>query len=319
MPSRARTLTGAALPHRLSDLRDPPECLYLRGELPGGPAVAVVGTRRPTPPAVRFTEGLAAALAEAGVAVLSGGAEGIDSAAHRGALAAGGRTVVVAPAGFRRPFPAFNRELFAAVVARGGAYLSVAPDRSAASRATFFARNACLVALAHAVVVVQAPLRSGARNAARWARAHGRPLFVVPSAPWIPQGRGCVVEIKRGARVCEGPEDVLAELERQQLHPLPAREPPDGGSPATRQGLLPFGKAEPARSRAALGELAKRVLDALERGAAHIDQVCEETGLSVAVVQRQILTLTLQGVLAPAPPGGCPGVDNPRSPRKAHA
>src|SRR3954469_21999932 len=93
-----RCLFGNALPGRLADLDAPPARLFLRGELPRGPAVAIVGTRNPTLAYANYAHDLARALAEAGVAVLSGGAEGIDTEAHRGALAAGGVTVVVAPA-----------------------------------------------------------------------------------------------------------------------------------------------------------------------------------------------------------------------------
>src|SRR6266849_4277344 len=117
MPEGVETcLMGSALPSRLAHLEAPPERLFLRGELPRGPAVAIVGTRHPTTRGAEYARELAFELAQAGVAVLSGGAEGIDTEAHRGALAAGGVTVVVAPAGFEHPFPEQNAELFRAVV-----------------------------------------------------------------------------------------------------------------------------------------------------------------------------------------------------------
>ncbi len=190
-----RCLTGSALPRQLADLETPPDRLFLRGELPRGPAVAIVGTRHPTDEYACFARELACELAEAGVAVLSGGAEGIDTEAHRGALAAGGVTVVVAPAGFERPYPEKNAELFRQIVATGGAYLSLPEPNCPAPRGIFFARNACLVALAHLVVVVESPIRSGARNAAAHARRLGRPLFVVPAPPWHGNGRGCLAEL----------------------------------------------------------------------------------------------------------------------------
>src|SRR3954469_25974014 len=104
----AKELTGERLPPRISDLADPPARLYLHGELPRGPAVAVVGTRKASAEGLAFTRALAAELAAAGVAVLSGGAKGVDTAAHEGALDVGGVTVVVTPAGFERPFPKEN-------------------------------------------------------------------------------------------------------------------------------------------------------------------------------------------------------------------
>ena len=160
-------LTGSALPGRLADLEKPPERLYLRGELPRGPTVAIVGTRHSTREYEGYARTLARDLAEAGIAVLSGGAKGIDTQAHWGALDAGGVTVVVAPAGFDRPFPAKNAELFRRVVDGGGAYLSLVDAGTPATSGIFFRRNECLVALAHVVVVVEARFRGGALNSAK--------------------------------------------------------------------------------------------------------------------------------------------------------
>lgn len=218
---RERRLSGSRLPPGLGDLPDPPKLVYVRGELPRGPRVAIVGTRYPTQGAALFAFELAAQLAHRGVAVLSGGAKGIDSMAHSGALAVGGSTVVVAPGGFRRPFPPENSGLFRQVVERGGAYLSLSPSDTPASRGGFFPRNACLVALCHAVVVVEAPVRSGARNAAARARELGRPLFVAPAAPYNAQGIGCIVELKLGARPLYSERDVLQLLADARLHAIP--------------------------------------------------------------------------------------------------
>ncbi|MEB2322421.1 MAG: DNA-processing protein DprA, partial [Sorangiineae bacterium] len=165
-----RCLRGAARPPALADLPEPPEVLYLRGELARAPAVAIIGTRAPSPGALGYTRSLASALGRAGVTIVSGGAVGIDAAAHEGALDAGGSCLVVAPSGYERPFPRENAPLFRAVVERGGAYLSLVPGDVPASRGAFFLRNAVLVALADLVILVEAPYRSGARNAA--AAAH---------------------------------------------------------------------------------------------------------------------------------------------------
>ena len=278
-------LAGEGRPPRLADLEEPPARLYLRGELPRGPAVTVVGTREPSAEGLALTRTFAAELAAAGVAVLSGGAKGIDTAAHEGALDAGGVTVVVTPAGFDRPYPAENAELFARVVSAGGAYLSLYPDEAPADRARFFARNACLVALAHAVVVTQAPYISGAANAAKWARRLGRPLFVVPHSPWVAAGKGAIRELRRGAIPLDRPQEVLKLLAASGLHPLPM---------AAVQGEL-WPKSA--------GSEEDPVLRALKEGACHADEISERTGLSLAVVQQRILTLALSGVLVPGPSG----------------
>jgi len=278
-------LEGERLPRRLADLAEPPPRLYLRGELPRGPAVAIVGTRYPSPDAVAFTKTLASELAAAGVAVLSGGAEGIDAAAHQGALDVGGVTVVVAPGGFRKPFPEKNAELFGLIVERRGAYLSLVPDDVGAARGSFFARNACLVALAHAVIVTQLPVRSGAANAAKWARELGRPLFIVPQSPWEGPGKGAIRELRLGGRPLDRAEDVLKLLAASGLHAVPT---------AAVQGEL-WPASAPSEE--------DPVLRALKEGACHPDEISERTGLSLATVQQRILTLALSGVLVPGPLG----------------
>ncbi len=291
MAAPARVLVSPDLPARLYDLEEPPLVLYVHGELPRGPAVALVGTRKPSPRGRRFARELARDLARAGVTVLSGGAKGIDSAVHRGALLGGGTTVVVAPGGFEKPFPERNARLFERIVSRGGAYVSLVADDEAATRAAFFPRNACLVALAHALVVVEAPMRSGARNAAGWARRLGRPLFAVPSAPWNLRGRGCNEELRLGARVVEGARDLLRQLEAAHLHPL---APPAPALAAATPTQLQLGLELDDESR---------VRRAIADGAGHPDEICALTGLPAARVQGLVLTLTLKGALVPAPDG----------------
>ncbi len=282
--SASEQLTGERLPPRLADLSAPPSRLYLRGELPRGPAVAVVGTRRASPEALAFSRSFAAELAAAGVAVLSGGAEGIDTAAHLGALDVGGATVVVAPGGFNRPFPEENAALFQRVVDSGGAYLSLRPDDVPADQAIFFPRNACLVALAHAVVVTQLGFRSGAANAAKWARKLGRPLFIVPHSPWVTQGAGAVRELRLGGHPLDRAKEVLKLLDAAGLHGLPAPVQGELWSTDPRSAEDP-------------------VLRALQAGATHADEIADRTGLSLATVQQRLLTLALSGVLVPGPSG----------------
>ncbi|MEZ4226655.1 MAG: DNA-processing protein DprA [Polyangiaceae bacterium] len=284
----AQVLSGPDLPARVRAMGGTPRALYLHGCLPEAPTVAVVGTRRPTRPALEFASKLAAGLAAQGLCVASGGAEGIDTAAHRGALSVKGATLVVAPAGFERPFPSDNAALFRDVVARGGAYLSLEPDHRPAQRGRFFQRNAVLVALSDVVVIVEAGVRSGARNAAKWARRMHRPLFAVPAAPWSGAGLGCVLELRRGAKPLLNEKDVMKELEAlglgvQRLLDLPAGEPDRGGGADNSLGL---------------------VRRAVENGATHADAIVQETGLPAADVHRVLLTLTLDGVLAPDPAGG---------------
>jgi len=295
MRGQGEELTGARLPPRVSDLPASPQRLYLHGRLPRGPAVAIVGTRKASERGIAFTRALAAELARAGVAVLSGGARGIDTAAHEGALDGGGATVVVTPAGFDHPYPEENRGLYERVLSGGGGYLSLFPDDAPAVRATFFARNAVLAALAHAVIVTETPIVSGARNAAKWARQLGRALFVVPHSPWESAGAGAILELRLGARPLDRAKEVLTFLRSSGLHPLSGGVRLEGITAAAEQGELWAAPADPIEP--------DPVLEAVRRGAVHPDEIAERTGLSPALVQRRILTLTLSGVLVPGPLG----------------
>jgi DNA processing protein len=284
-----RELFGDRLPPALADLDEPPARLHLEGELPRGPAVAIVGTRYPSVEGAAFARALASDLAAAGVTIYSGGAEGIDTAAHEGALDVGGVTVAVTVPGISRPYPAKNGPLFRRIVASGGAYLSLFPEHEPATRAKFFARNACLVALSQALVVAQTPHISGSRNAAKWARQLGRPLFVVPHSPWVGPGRGAIAELRLGARPLDGPKDVLMLLHRLGHHPV--------RPPATRGAIQAELWAPPDL------QAPDPVLSAVREGAVHPDEIVERTGLSLATVQQRILTLALSGVLVPGPLG----------------
>jgi DNA processing protein len=266
--------------------------------------VAIVGTRHPTAEAVRFAETLAQGITGQGFAVISGGAAGIDTAAHRGALAAGGPTLVVAPAGWNTPYPEGNRELFQDIVARGGGYLSlVAPDQRPLS-GHFFARNAVLVALACATVVVQAPVRSGARNAAHIARKLERLLYVVPSAPWVESGAGCVVELRLGARPLGSIGDLLLGLAAIGVHgkrdPLQLELP----LPLSKVGVSAIGEAQDNASPLdgfhfdpkQRTDLAP-VMQAISAGSRSLDSVCQSLGLSTPNIQSALLRLCLAGCI----------------------
>jgi DNA processing protein len=283
-------LRGFALPPRLGDLESPPDELFVRGTIPRGPAVAIVGTRRPTHEAREFARELSYELAAAGVVVLSGGAAGIDTEAHEGALQARGRSVVVAAAGFERPFPPENADLFLRIVEGGGAYVSLVAADVPAENWRFLVRNGVLAALAHATVVIEAPLRSGARNAASHARRLGRPLFVVPGAPWATTGAGCAEELRLGARPLTKVTQLVDWLAAARLHPVILPDPSAAEEPAPSEMLLLSGAS-------ASGADAARVLETVRSGAAYPDDICARTGLGPRRVSELILTLLLDGVL----------------------
>lgn len=268
MPSRMIARADPAYPAALATLKPPPEALWVRGELPGGPAVAIVGTRTPSPEGARFAFELASALARAGWVIWSGGALGIDQQAHEGALAAGGATVLVAGGGLDRPYPRSLAPLWERVQ-RQGALLSVIPDPHPPQHWTFFSRNAALAALSSAMILVEAPLKSGARNATTIARRLGRPVWIGAQAPWSPFAPTVREELRLGARLLLHPDD------------FPSPGPPQLALP----GL------------ASLTPLEQRILDAVRAGAAHLDALCDVIEDPPALILQHATNLLLEGHL----------------------
>lgn len=211
----------------------PPPVLYVRGTIPRAPGVAIVGTRRPSEQAVAFTRALVLDLAPRGFSIWSGGAIGIDGAAHEAALETGAPTVVVTGGGLDRPYPPQHRGLFERILAAGGALVARVPDDVAPRASGFHQRNEILAAATAATVVVQAGYESGARSTARAARGLERPLFVVPHAPWDEGGRGCALELTLGARALACAGDLIDALEGGGLG-APASRARTRGARATR-------------------------------------------------------------------------------------
>lgn len=184
----------------------------MRGALPSGArTVAIVGSRAATGYGLERAGRLAADLARLGAVIVSGLARGIDAAAHRGALEAGGVTVAILPGGLDAITPASHAGL-ARWIARRGALLSEWPGTHPAKRGLFLRRNRLIAALAQATVVVEAAERSGALSTARVARRLGRPLFAVPGDVDRATSRGCNALLREGARFCESAADVLRVL-----------------------------------------------------------------------------------------------------------
>ena len=222
----------------------PPEpVLNFRGRWPppDGPRVAVVGARRPTPYGEAVAERLAADLAGAGVVVVSGLARGIDAAAHRGSLAAGGVTVAVLGTGVDIVYPAQNAALAAEVLERGGALVSEFADGTPPRRAHFPRRNWTMAAISDLVVVVEAGEGSGALITAEAALALDRDVMAVPGSVFSPLSVGCHQLLRDGAGLVQNARDVLAALGRgQEVLDDPLRPPARLGAaaPSPRDGIL---------------------------------------------------------------------------------
>jgi DNA processing protein len=289
---RMRELTGAEYPPRLRDLNDPPR-VWVTGELPRTLSVAVVGTRYPSEEGRKFARALCASLAAEGIAIVSGGAKGIDVAAHEGALDGGGATVVVAGSSFDRPSPKEHAALYRRVVDAGGAYLSRFPPGTGARRFQFLQRNAVLAALADAVVVVESGVIGGSRSTAHWARRLSRRVLVVPGAPWTEKGLGCVVELRLGGTPVGSYRDVLEAIGRRagRVHAASASVPVQAAQVAG-SNLHPLANPE-----------AERVRQVLLKCPADLDELHVRTGIPVGRLRGLLLTLTLDGVLVSSPSG----------------
>jgi DNA processing protein len=226
-----------AYPAMLRQLPDPPIGLYRLGPYAfDRPGIAIVGTRRATPYGRAVARQLAGEFARGGFCIISGLAQGIDTAAHEGALEASGRTVAVLGTGLDLSYPPENRALQGRI-AETGAVLSELPLGRSASRQSFPRRNRIVAGLSDAVIVVESAAAGGAMITARLAGEQGRPLFAVPGRIDQPTSAGCHQLIRDGASLLTGAQDVLDELNYLGgLRPLPI-PPKAGRAPAAAPNL----------------------------------------------------------------------------------
>jgi len=267
-------------PSTLARIAGAPTSLRLLGDL-GRPAVrvAIVGSRDTDRYGRDTARRLARGLARAGVSVVSGGALGIDAAAHEGALEAGGHTVAVLGCGLDVTYPAGHRDLFARIVEAGGALLSEYEDGAHATGWTFPQRNRIVSGLSAAVLVVRAGAKSGALITAEHARAQGVPVLAVPGDVDEPLSAGPNRLLKEGARVVTEPADVLDLL-----------------------GLAPGAQPElPLTGPGALDEVGRALLAALSLAPRHADAVALAAGLAPGPALAGLLRLELDGLCEQRP------------------
>jgi DNA processing protein len=243
-------------PGILFQLPDPPPLIYMRGDLreADDPAVAVVGSRRATPYGLEMAGRLASEIAAAGVTVVSGLARGIDEAAHRGALEAGGRTLAFLGSGLDRIYPRESARL-AERISNAGAVLSEFPLGTAPLAGNFPVRNRLISGVARGTLVVEAAPRSGSLITARMALEQGRDVFAVPGNATVTTARGSNLLIQQGAKLVMCGRDVLEEIPEVILPPEASGEPAEAraGSEEEEHILRHLPLAEPV----ALEDLAR--------------------------------------------------------------
>lgn len=281
VPRQLLALDNPAYPAALLHTADPPLMLYTQGSVAVaeiGPALAIVGSRNPTPQGAANAQAFASALAQAGLTVVSGLALGIDGAAHSGALAVGGATVAVVGTGLDRVYPRQHREL-AHRITRCGLLVSEFPLGTPPLAHHFPRRNRIIAGLSQGTLVVEAALASGSLITAKQALEQGREVFAIPGSIHSPQSRGCHALIRQGAKLVESAQDVLEEL------PL-----------FTGKAMRPA--LEPASADAE-----NPLLAALGHDPVSLDALQARTGLPTAQLQAGLLTLELDGLVARLPGG----------------
>ena len=280
------TQADEAYPEMLRQIYDPPIVLYVKGTLGAKDknGVAIVGSRQTTHYGIEVARKFGYQLAYVGVTVVSGGARGIDTAAHQGALSAKGRTICVLGTGINIVFPPENAELFERISA-SGAIVSQYPFNRQADKQSFAIRNRIVAGMTLGTVVVEANMTSGALITANFANEYGRQIFAVPGRIDSPRSKGCHDLIKKGAKLCEGAEDILSEFE--YLFPASNRPPS-----VSETGVLPA---------ISLSENEQKVYDTLDLESATTDDVIRRSGLPSSAVSVALFSLEMKRVVRQLP------------------
>ena len=283
-------------PGSLRNIYDPPPVLYCKGDLTSddADAVAIVGARRCSAYGLRMAERLAFDLAERGVTVISGMARGIDSAAHRGALKAGGRTIAVMGSGFRHIYPLGSEKLMRAI-SKSGAVLTEYPSDIRPFKGNFPRRNRIISGMARGVVVVEAARKSGAMITVDLALQQGREVFAVPGRVDFHTSSGTNLLIQNGAKLVTGADDILEEFNLGsgvQGAGFRDRTQDTGHEPrVTDHGIQ-------APSHQMLVEEDRRVLRILKtEGVMHIDRISELAGMDIKTLPETLIRLEVKGLV----------------------
>jgi len=288
-------------PQNLLNIYDFPPFIYVRGTLKEDDVcIAVVGSRLASPYGKFSTERLCRELALEGITTVSGLARGIDTAAHRGSLAAKGRTIAVLGCGIDIVYPPENRELFEKICTQG-AVITEFPFGTPPLGPNFPARNRIISGLALGVVVVEANYRSGSLITARVALEQGREVFAVPGSIDSEGSKGTNKLIKEGAKLVEGADDILEEIlpqiRRKKVFPAPL---PSEEEPSPAKTDLPLNDP-PAPSRPELTAEEARLLQHIAAAPLHIDDLVTLTGTKAGDILNNILLLELKGLVRQLP------------------
>ena len=285
------TLADTDYPQSLLTTDDPPLLLYVKGrvELLNRSALAIVGSRNATRQGEANAEAFAESISNAGIAICSGLALGIDAAAHRGALRGPGSTIAVIGTGPDRIYPARNDAL-AREIAEQGIIVGEFPVGTPPLAANFPRRNRIIAGLCRGCLVVEAAQQSGSLITARLAAEAGREVFAIPGSIHSPVSRGCHSLIKQGAKLVESAQDILDELALPHISVVQGSSHPNPGTETGQNGL-------------SLSEDAAAMLAVLGHDPCSIDLLVERTGLTADNLLAMLLPLELDGRVAQLPGG----------------
>ncbi len=281
------TCLDEAYPALLKEIHDPPMVLYVKGKIPADQfsKVAVVGSRKASFYGVRMAKSISAELAQAGVVVVSGLAEGIDSAAHEGALSGGGQTVAVLGGGLGKLYPPSNRKLFEKI-AENGAVISEYPMDMAPLAPYFAVRNRIIAGLSEATVVVEAQEKSGALITTDVALSEGRDVFAVPGNADSLNSKGTNNLLKQGAKPVTGAADILEELQARDLF---SKKKTASGSRAQKVPCIPRSAEE------------DQILSFLESESLHVDEIVDLCGRPVNQTISALSGMEVKGIVKQHP------------------
>ena len=284
--------SDADYPVSLRHIALPPKVLYIKGNLPRlDCSIGIVGSRRASTYGLKaagdFAADLASAglvfaadLASAGLVIVSGGAKGIDSAAHKGALQAGGSTIAVLGCGIDVVYPRENTALFEQICSNGALVTEFAPGTEPLA-ANFPSRNRIINGMTKGILVVEAAKKSGAMITAEFAADEGHEVYCIPGSIYLPNSIGCHSLIKSGAQLVDRPEDILNDLEL------------NFGSKQKIENLSLFA----SEGAEAVSELAKQLMDIMTQEPVTLEELVELSGRSLAEISGELLDLQMQGKL----------------------
>jgi DNA processing protein len=287
------TPADADYPRLLWEIPSPPPVLYYRGQVKMSenqgqiPGIAIVGTRFPTEHGKRWTKKISMGLAKSDFTVISGLAAGIDGQAHRSCLEAGGRTIAVLGTGLDLVYPPQNRQLFEEI-AEKGLILSEYPVGTKPDRGNFPARNRIIAGLSRAILVMEAPEKSGSLITARYANEFCRDVYTLPNSPDVAEAKGCLTLIHNGAEVILSEEtllETLGAIPKLDIAPV----------------LSLLESLQLVESLPDLDPIPLKILQAVPRSPTPFDTIIQNTGLSTGEVSAGLLQLELMGLVSQIP------------------